>query len=119
PDGSQPEELTRNTTAHYCCFNLQGWINLDRLARAWGADLWGRTGDGPTLETGMDWLLSHAGMPWPYVQIDEFDAERFIPIAAAKGVSRGHPRIGVEAALEAKPVVHPHDGIRPWWNLDA
>ena len=23
PDGSQPEELTRSTTAHYCCFNFQ------------------------------------------------------------------------------------------------
>ena len=119
PDGSQPEELTRNTTAHYCCFNLQGWINLDRLARTWGANLWARAGDGPTLETGMDWLLFHAGKPWPYVQIDEFDTDRFIPVAAARGVVRGHPGISVESALEAKPVFHPHDGIRPWWNLDV
>lgn len=119
PDGSQPEELTRTTTAHYCCFNLQGWINLDRLATAWGADLWAGAGEDPTLETGMDWLLSHAGKSWPYVQIDQFDTDRFIPVGAARGVIPNHPGIALESALQAKPVFHPHDGIRPWWNLDA
>ena len=118
-DGSQPEELTRTTTAHYCSFNLQGWINLERLAKVWGANLWARAGEGPTLEAGMDWLLSHAGRPWPYVQIDEFDADRFIPVAAVRGMIPGCPGIALESALEAKPIFHPHDGIRPWWNLDA
>lgn len=117
-DGSQPEELARTTTAHYCCFNLQGWINLDRLARTWGVDLWAQRA-GPTLATGMDWLLTHAGKPWPYLQIDEFDHDRFVPVAAARGVLPGHRGLGVESALEAKPVFHPHDGIRPWWNLDV
>lgn len=118
-DGSQPEELTRTTTAHYCCYNLQGWINLDRLARAWGVDLWGGPFSGPTLVEGMDWLLAHAGQPWPYLQIDEFDPDRFLPVAAARRVLGPDSAFGVASALEAKPVFHPHDGIRPWWNLDA
>lgn len=117
-DGSQPEELTRKTTAHYCCYNLQGWINLDRLAKAWSVDLWAKS-KGPTLVTGMDWLLAHVGKPWPYLQIDEFDADRFIPVAAARGDLASRSAIGLASALDAKAVFHPHDGIRPWWNLDA
>lgn len=116
-DGSQPEELTRKTTAHYCCYNLQGWINLDRLARQWNIDLWIEPGR-PDLGAGMDWLLSHVGKPWPYLQIDQFDVERFAPVVAAREVRSGErsQRFAIQAG---KAVFHPHDGIRPWWNLDT
>src|SRR5690606_18133216 len=40
PDGKQPDELKRTTTAHYCSFNFQSWINLAELASRWGVDLW-------------------------------------------------------------------------------
>ena len=58
PDGSQPEELTRTTTAHYCCFNFQGWANMARLAAQAGVDLWRyETPDGRSLLKGAQWLV--------------------------------------------------------------
>src|SRR5690606_18161088 len=70
--GAQPEELSRTTTAHYCCFNLQGWIHLAMLAEAAGEDLWSFQGrDGRGIRRGIEWLLSHAEQDWPYAQIEE------------------------------------------------
>jgi len=120
PDGSQPEELTRTTTAHYCCFNLQGWMNLATLAERWGVDLWGYQGPGGQgLKAGASWLLSFAGEPWPYEQIDEFDAERFIPIwfSAPKALRPARPKVIPASADGVKPRFYPHDGIRPYWNF--
>jgi|GEM_PF-7043333 len=34
PQGRQPEEMKRILTAHYCSFNLQGWIHLAQLAES-------------------------------------------------------------------------------------
>lgn len=122
--GRQPDELKRTTTAHYCCFNFQSWINLTRLAERWGVDLWDYEGPGGRgLKQGARWLLSHMGQPWPYEQIDAFDAERFLPIwfAAREVGVDGLPDLpeGVSAPLDVKPVFFPHDGIRPYWNLDV
>lgn len=123
-EGRQPDELKRTTTAHYCCFNFQSWINLARLAGRWGVDLWSyEAPDGAGLKQGARWLLSHMGQPWPYEQIDAFDADRFLPIwfaARAAGVD-GLPDLpaGISGPLDVKPVFFPHDGIRPYWNLDV
>jgi hypothetical protein len=60
--GMQPEELRRTNTAHYCCFNLQGWIHLAQLAEAFGEDLWCfETGDGRGIRRTMRWLLHRCG----------------------------------------------------------
>lgn len=119
--GRQSEELCRTTTAHYCCFNMQGWIHLAHLAQANGEDLWSVEGPrGQGLRKGMEWLLAHIGQPWPYQQIDEFDAERFFPIYYAYRSRYGfHSELnnqGVPAAHQIKPIFHPHDGIRPFWQ---
>lgn len=121
PDGSQPDELTRNTTAHYCCFNFQGWVNLSKIARQWGSDLWSyKAPNGANLVKGSEWLLAHIGLEWPYEQIDTFDADRFYPILFAlqgesSHVSRDVDRPG--SKYQVKPRFFPHDGIQPYWNL--
>ena len=122
-DGSQPEELARKTTAHYCCFNFQGWINLTEIASRWGADFWSfKSRNGGSLVQGARWLLAHAGQKWPYQQIDEFDYERFYPIWF--GIPRGVAELPAgadfpESIYEVKPKFYPHDGIRPYWNLGS
>ena len=122
-DGSQPEELARKTTAHYCCFNFQGWINLAEIASRWGADFWSfKSRSGASMTQGARWLLAHAGQKWPYQQIDEFDYERFYPIWF--GIPRGVAELPAgadfpESIYEVKPKFYPHDGIRPYWNLGS
>lgn len=121
PDGRQPDELKRKTTAHYCCFNMQSWINLATLGERWGIDLWAYTApNGASLRSGASWLLSHMGKPWPYEQIDAFDADRFLPIwyAASKHMKvTAAPDLSPCAFYDIKPVFFPHDGIRPFWNI--
>lgn len=122
PNGAQPHELRRTITAHYCCFNLQGWIHLARLAEKNGEDLWNVEGPrGQGLRKGMEWLLAHMGQPWPYQQIEEFDAERFYPIYHAYrsqyGANAALDSMAVPPAHQIKPVFHPHDGIRPFWQV--
>lgn len=121
PDGSQPEELKRTTTAHYCYFNLQGWIHLAEIASRWGTDFWSyKAPNGVSLIKGAQWLLSHVGEDWPYQQIDEFDAERYIPIWFA--IPQDSIQLPVSAKIAkskytVKSKFSPQDGVRPYWNL--
>lgn len=119
--GLQPREIERKTTAHYCCFNIQGWLNLAELASRWGVDLWTyEAKNGATLVKGMMWLLNFTGKEWPYRQINEFDDDRFLYIwhsipEKLVGIISGE---GIKGSMyEVKPVFFPHDGIRPYWNL--
>ena len=118
-DGRQPEEITRTVTAHYCCFNLQSWINLAELSSRWGVNLWEyESPAGAGLKNAVRWLISHMGRPWPYEQIEAFDTDRFLPICFA---ASEHTNIGTgnvpPSIYTIKPVFFPHDGIRPFWNL--
>ncbi|MCE8026966.1 alginate lyase family protein [Billgrantia aerodenitrificans] len=121
-DGSQPEELKRTTTAHYCCFNLQGWIHLAQLAESCGEDLWSFEGpEGQSIRRAMEWLLPYIDKNWPFQQIDEFDSERFYPIYYAYlsryGKMSGLEHLEIPSKEEVKPLFFPHDGIRPFWQL--
>ncbi|MBB3063183.1 alginate lyase family protein [Microbulbifer rhizosphaerae] len=121
--GRQPREMERATTAHYCCFNLQGWIHLAQLAESVGEDLWGFEGpDGQCIRKAMEWLLGHVGKPWPYKQIDEFDSERFSPIyyiyRSKYGMSDNSFNVQASDLSQIKPLFFPHDGIRPFWNYN-
>lgn len=123
-DGCQPEEIGRATSLHYCCFNLQGWINLALFAEAWGEDLWSFTGnDGRGLRRAMEWLLAYESRDWPYSQIDAFDRERFIPIRhaylARYGASADRLAEEIQSVMKVKPIFSPYDGIMPFWQLAA
>ena len=122
PDGRQPQEMQRTTTAHYCCFNLQGWLHLAELAEAAGDDLWAFEGpQGQSIAAAVRWLLPHMSRPWPYEQIDAFDAERFLPIYYAYLDRFGEPPCSArpQERYATKPIFNPHDGIRPFWQLDT
>jgi hypothetical protein len=123
-DGYQPHEMTRTTTAHYCCFNLQGWIHLAQLAASVGDDLWHFEGpQGQGLHQSMKWLLQHMGKAWPYQQIDEFDHDRFLPIyfTYVEQYEDGGEidALQLPGKTQVKPVFFPHDGIRPFWQIDG
>lgn len=120
--GHQPEEMRRTTTAHYCLFNLQGWIHMAQLAESCGEDFWHFEGtDGRGLKAGMRWLLSYLGKKWPYEQIDVFDHERFYPLYYTCKAIYGLPsELEYQSLVEpdvVKPIFFPHDGIRPFWQL--
>ena len=122
PDGQQPHELKRTTTAHYCCFNLQGWVHLAELASVYDEDLWHFTGpQGQGLKVAFEWLLAHDPEAWPYQQINAFDTQRFLPLRCIyqKVYDQAPDDALIEAYKESKPVFHPHDGIRPFWQLAA
>ncbi|EAU41191.1 hypothetical protein FP2506_13029 [Fulvimarina pelagi HTCC2506] len=119
-DGRQPEEMTRTTTAHYCAFNLQGWLNLASLADAAGEDLWAFEGsEGQSIGRACEWLLAHIGKEWPYQQIDAFDTDRLYPIyhAYAERFSAADIEAPLPDATAIKPIFDPHDGIRPFWQI--
>lgn len=122
--GAQFEELTRTNTAHYCCFNLQGWIHLALLAAACGENLWSfRGSDGRGIRRAMEWLLSHIGKAWPYRQVEAFDVDRFYPVYHAYLARYGQPPIippaEVPGVNDIKPLFFPHDGIMPFWQLSS
>ena len=121
PDGSQPQELERNTSAHYCCFNFQSWINIAEMASRWGFDLWSyQAPNGASLIKGAQWLLSHLGSKWPYQQIDQFDYDRFYPVwfVVPEGLVQLPEGVSMpDTKYQVKAKFFPHDGIRPYWNL--
>ena len=122
PDGSQPNELRRVNTRHYCCFNLQGWTSLSRLLSSCGYDLWNyTTRDGRGVRLALEWLFESLGTGnWPYPDVGTFDRQRLRPLVGdykhhyEKSDRRSD--LLVEVAPQ-KPLFHPHDGIAPYWML--
>ena len=119
--------MTRADTAHYCLFNLQGWLGVVRIGRRIGllrpdfaAGPWAR------LPRAVTWTLERGDGPWPFRQIDAFDADRRLPLAA-HALETGALDAGAAAAAgfagrrfaEDRPRFPPHDGIAPWWALSA
>ncbi|HWA48278.1 MAG TPA: alginate lyase family protein [Dongiaceae bacterium] len=117
PDGSQPLELERRDALHYCCFNLQAWSTLARIAESCGEDLWAyRSAAGHSLRHGLDWLLAfEATRTWPHGQIDAFDWNRLAPLRRERDRLDGRTDSAPPpAALQSFPA---ETGIRPYWFL--
>ena len=118
PSGEQPEEMRRRTGAHYCLFNLQGWVNLIRIGRRTGllrpdfdAEPWTR------VRAAVLWVLERDMAAWSG---EAFDAERIMPLAAQARENGILPEgSGAGGAEPARPVFDPHDGIAPYWPLCA
>jgi hypothetical protein len=121
PDGSQPIELKKPTTAHDSCFNLQAWIHIAKLAETAGEDLWLFTGpNGQSIANGLKWILLHVGKDWPYPQLEPFDAERLFPLYyefetrfKADALDTAEPA----PPDQLKPLFHPDFGIPPFWQI--
>ncbi|WP_018139572.1 MULTISPECIES: FkbM family methyltransferase [unclassified Thioalkalivibrio] len=118
PTGIQYEEMTRTITAHYCCFTLQGWLNLLNLAARFDGSFVARAAepDHP-LRKAVEWLLAHEGFPWPYPQIDEFHDLRFWPL---KVLAKELGLVLAKISINERPVrvsFPPHDGVQAYWPL--
>lgn len=74
PDGSQPEEMARTKSLHYCVFNLSAMSILARIGESVGVDLWSyETPDGRSIRRGLDFVTPAltGDVEWKHEQIDE------------------------------------------------
>jgi hypothetical protein len=120
-DGRQPYELGRATATHYCCFNLQGWLNLAGLAAKCGPDLWGlSSASGPILKAALKWFLTFYDKR-PGVLADEqpFDAKRLSPLVSGYLDHYGalSEVCGPPERLTCTALFNPQYGIKPFWML--
>lgn len=119
PDGSQPHELRRVSSLHYCCFNLQGWIALSTIAARCGEDLWRhQSAASSSLARGMEWLTrTAAAHTWPYPHADPFDWSRLVPLRVAIACRSGGAAGSLIEQHRASPGHSAHSGIPPYWYL--
>jgi Alginate lyase len=123
PSGHQPHEMTGSLTAHYCCFNVQSWVNLATLAGRCGVDLWSVSDDdGRGLRRAIECLLPYVGSAeWPWPQAEDFDRDRYLPIYQAGrkryGYLLGFDGVPAPDLYAGKPFFFPDDGVKPFWML--
>lgn len=117
-DGDQPEEAARPHVLHYCTYNLQSWLLMERVLAQ--------------IEVNTELLQSRLAVAaahlWRRYLADaeqaareDFTVTRFVPILSSiqrfgarpwSGEALAHP------ALAAPPVsFHPFTGIPPYWRL--
>ena len=105
---------------HYCCFNLQGWVTLARLAEYCGDDLWTHTtSNGRGIGLALQWFLrTLAGGTWPYADTSTFDEDRLPPLA--RDFDRHYRNSKIDNGAErfgGRALYHPTAGIAPYWML--
>jgi hypothetical protein len=74
PDGSQPAELQRTKSLHYCVFNLSAMATLARLGESVDVDLWSyESADGRSLRRALDFLTPYLlrEQEWKHEQIED------------------------------------------------
>jgi hypothetical protein len=80
PDGRQPLELRRTKAWSYSNMNLDGLLQLARLAEKVGVNLWNyQTKDGRSIRAALDYLYPYAigDQTWSHQQIGGFEAKAF------------------------------------------
>jgi hypothetical protein len=117
PDGSQPLELERRDALHYCCFNLQAWVALARIAADCGEDLWSyQSAAEHSLRRGLDWLLAfEATREWPHGATEGFDWNRLAPLRWERDRLEGRGHAAPPPAEQQHFAAE--TGIRPYWFL--
>ncbi|HBB87717.1 MAG TPA: hypothetical protein DC047_08895 [Blastocatellia bacterium] len=83
PDGRQPLELRRTKAWSYSNMNLDGLMQLARLAENVGVDLWNyQTKDERGIRGALEYLYPYAmgDQKWTYQQIGGFEAKLFYPV---------------------------------------
>jgi hypothetical protein len=83
PDGRQPLELERTKAWSYSNMNLDGLMQLARLAESVQVDLWNyQTKDGRGIRVALEYLYPYAteDRQWTFQQIGGFEAKSFFPL---------------------------------------
>ena len=83
PDGSQPLELRRTTSAHYVLFNLQAFFKLAAIAEHADIDLWNyQTTDHRSIRCALEWMLPYirGEKEWTWKLIKKFDWNEYTPL---------------------------------------
>jgi hypothetical protein len=110
PDGRQPLELERTKAWGYSNMNLDGLMQLARLAENVDVDLWAyKTKEGRSIRAALEYLYPYAieGRRWPYQQIEGFNAKSFFPLMRRAAI---HYQDQKFLAAEAKvPTSNPTD----------
>ena len=78
PDGSQPNELSRENSWDYSCENLRYFARLAQLGRHVNVDLWAyEKKDGRSLKQAINYLVPYVNeTPWPHKQLSKFEGFR-------------------------------------------
>lgn len=106
PDGSQPEEVNRTCSWHYCNFNLVAHLRLALTAKKVGVDLFGYSGpQGQSIFKAVEFLLRGAvggEGDWPFKDkiFKVYAGTDNIHAAADAGFVKAK---GVEGRLQAPP----------------
>ena len=101
PDGSQPEELARTRSWHYCLFNLRAFVELASLGERVGVDLWRyQTSDGRSIRKAIDWLLPYAlgQKPWATPEIGGVNRAELWPVVRLAAYRLGDSQLAQVAA---------------------
>eukprot|EP00438_Fugacium_kawagutii_P014441 Skav225781 [mRNA] locus=scaffold1577:229769:230947:+ [translate_table: standard] len=76
PDGSQPQELSRENSWDYSCYNLKHFVRLARLAQHVDVDLWAYDKEGRSIKQAIAYLLPYVTDKgaWPHKQHGAIEA---------------------------------------------
>lgn len=118
-DGTQLEELERTNSLHYCQFNIQGWLAINRISRRYGTDFMKPVdGRDSKLMKGIKKLLLEYSEGWHYQQIDDFNEIRLYPIYYELQKYEKFAVGGFEKkADQLETHFSPHFAILPYWQF--
>jgi hypothetical protein len=118
-NGSQPLEMSRTNSQHYCHFNLQTCINLADLYRSCGLDLWGcEAPGGRSINAALRYLeRQQLEGTWIGEQIESFDCRRSTVLFHAYRMNGGLTEADPAMLHRCPENYDPYSGIRPWWRL--
>jgi hypothetical protein len=112
-DGRQPLELRRTKAWSYSNMNLDGLLQLARLAENVGVDLWHyQTKDRRSVRAALDFLYPYAigDQKWSYPQIGGFEPQSLFPLMRRAAAHYQDEKF--EAAQSRIPKLDPGDRVR-------
>lgn len=119
PDGVQVHEMIRPTSKHYCTFNLMAWINFGIFSSKFGSPIHHhQSAHGASINQAVKLLLKQR-TNWPYPDIGQYDEERFgvVSLMVSTKDFLKHRKYSRDQIYGSKSLFHPHDGVKPFWNL--
>jgi hypothetical protein len=113
PDGRQPLELRRTKAWSYSNMNLDGLLQLARLAENVGVDLWDyQTKDRRSIRAALEFLYPYAmgDQKWSYRQIGGFEPKSLFPLVRRAAAHYQDEKF--QAAQLRIPKLDPGDRVR-------